>query len=136
MLLYMHHPWQPSPFAVFPSSQYVLTELNLLSSPQISGQMTSSGALLTSPGIPIGLPGNPFTLFRVGYWKIQLVLMENRAWAIESGWTWSGGTTTTKDTWTEIWGDGADSAVKDGAAIVIEDDFCSLHKVLKTKSRN
>ena len=27
-------------------------------------------------------------------------------WAKESGWTWSGGTTTTKDVWTEIWGDG------------------------------
>ena len=37
--------------------------------------------------------------------------MQNRAWAIESGWSWTGGSTTTKDTWTEIWGDGADAAV-------------------------
>ena len=27
-------------------------------------------------------------------------------WSIESGWTWSGGSTTSLDTWTEIWGDG------------------------------
>ena len=27
-------------------------------------------------------------------------------WAKESGWLWSGGSTTTKDVWTEIWGDG------------------------------
>ena len=80
--------------------------------------MKSSRALLTSPGIPIGLLGNPFTVFQVGYWKIQLVLTENLAWAIESGWTWSGGPTTSKDTWTEIWGDEADAAAKDGAAIV------------------
>ena len=45
--------------------------------------------------------------------------MENCSWAIESGWTWTGGSTTSKDTWTEIWGDGADAAVKDSAAIVL-----------------
>ena len=73
---------------------------------------------MTSPGIPIDPPGNPFTVFQVGYWKIQLVLTENRDWAIETGWTWSGGNSSTKDTWTEIWGDGADAAVKDDAAIV------------------
>ena len=28
------------------------------------------------------------------------------SWAIETGWTWSGGTTTSKDSWTEICGDG------------------------------
>ena len=28
------------------------------------------------------------------------------SWIIEAGWNWSGGTPTTKDTWTEIWGDG------------------------------
>ena len=44
--------------------------------------------------------------------------MENRAWAIESGWTWTEGTTSSKDTWTKIWGDGAGAVVKDGAAVV------------------
>ena len=44
--------------------------------------------------------------------------MEHCSWAIESGWTWTGASTTTKDTWTEIWGDGADAAVENiGAAI-------------------
>ena len=28
------------------------------------------------------------------------------SWSIETGWTWSGGTFTTPDLWTEIWGDG------------------------------
>ena len=28
------------------------------------------------------------------------------SWSIESGWVWSGGKSNTKDTWTEIWGDG------------------------------
>ena len=108
----------PSPFTVFESSQYVLFELNLIPSPHISFQMTSSGVLLTSPGILVGLLGNPFTVFQVGNWKIQLVLTENRARVIESRWTWSGGTTTSKDTWTEIWGDEANAAVEnDGAAI-------------------
>ena len=45
--------------------------------------------------------------------------MKNRAWAIESGWSCSWGNSSTKDTWTEIWGDGEGAAVKDGAAIVI-----------------
>ena len=52
--------------------------------------------------------------------------MENRAGAIESWWTWTGGSTTSKDTWTEIWGDGADAAVKDDAAIVTLILFCSI----------
>ena len=30
----------------------------------------------------------------------------NATWTIETGWTWSGGTASTRDTWTEIWGDG------------------------------
>ena len=30
----------------------------------------------------------------------------NSSWTIEVGWNWSGGTPTTKDTWTEVWGDG------------------------------
>ena len=28
------------------------------------------------------------------------------SWSIETGWRWSGGNSKTKDTWTEIWGDG------------------------------
>ena len=43
--------------------------LNLISSFQISVQMKSSRELLTSLGIPISLSENPFTVFRVGYWK-------------------------------------------------------------------
>ena len=80
--------------------------------------MTSSGAFVTSPGIPIGLPGNPFTVFPVGSWKIQLLLMENRVGAAETGWTRTGGSSTSKDTCVEICGDGVDATVKDGAAIV------------------
>ena len=97
----------------------MLTELNLLPSPQISGQMTSSGTLLTSPGIPIGPPGNPFTVFQVGYWKFQRVSRENHSFVVKTGFKWEGGSPTKRDTWTEIWGDGIDAAVKDGAAIVI-----------------
>ena len=44
--------------------------------------------------------------------------MENRTWAIENGWSCSGGNSSTKDTWTEILGDGAKAAVKDCAAVV------------------
>ena len=80
--------------------------------------MTSSGALMTSSGIPIGPPGNPFTVFPVGYWRIQLVSIENRSCVVEIGWTCSGGNSVTKDTCSEICGDGVDAAVKDGAAIV------------------
>ena len=78
-----------------------------------------SGALLTSLRIPIGLLGNPITVFHVGYWKIQLVFMENRSWGIESGWTWSEGSTTGKDTCVETCGDGVNAAVKDVVAIVL-----------------
>ena len=46
--------------------------------------------------------------------------MENRLWGIESGWTWSGGSMTEKDTCVETCGDGEDAAVKDDAAIVNE----------------
>ena len=73
--------------------------------------------------------GKSFYSFQVGYWKIQLVLTENRVGAAETGWTWTGGSSTTKDIWTEIWGDGLEAAVKDGAAIVsqiivmLEGDF-------------
>ena len=44
--------------------------------------------------------------------------MENRAGAIEIEWTWTGGSISSKDTCTEILGDGTDAAVKDGAAVV------------------
>ena len=30
----------------------------------------------------------------------------NNSWSKETGFTWSGGSTSSKDTWTEIWGDG------------------------------
>ena len=49
--------------------------------------------------------------------------MENRAGAIETGWTWAGGSTSSKDTWSEIWGDGAGAAVKDDAAVTIHSDY-------------
>ena len=45
--------------------------------------------------------------------------MENRVGAGETGWTWTGGSSTSNDTCAEICGDGVDAAVKDGAAIVI-----------------
>ena len=38
--------------------------------------------------------------------------MENRAGAIETGWTWTGGSTSSKDRWSEIWGDGAGAAAE------------------------
>ena len=44
--------------------------------------------------------------------------MENRAGAVETGWTWTGGSSSSKDTCAEICGDGGDADVKDGAAIV------------------
>ena len=53
--------------------------------------------------------------------------MENRSWGIESGWTCSGGSSTTKDIWTETCGDGADATVKDGAAIVVKWKWYNLN---------
>ena len=44
--------------------------------------------------------------------------MKNFVWKVETGWTWKGGSSTTKDTWTEIWGDGEGAAIKDDAAVV------------------
>ena len=44
--------------------------------------------------------------------------MENCVGAAETWWVWTGGSTSSKDTCSEIWGDGIDAAVKDGAAIV------------------
>ena len=37
---------------------------------------------------------------------------------LDSGWTWTCGSSTSKDTCVEICGDGVDAAVKEGAAIV------------------
>ena len=45
--------------------------------------------------------------------------MENCVGATETGWTWSGGSSLTKNTCSEIWGGWAGAAVKDSAAIVI-----------------
>ena len=44
--------------------------------------------------------------------------MENRSFVVETRFKWEGGSPTKRDTWTEIWGDGIDVAVKDGAARV------------------
>ena len=44
--------------------------------------------------------------------------MQNLEWKAETGWTWTGGSTTSKYTWTEIWGDGEGAAIKDDAAEV------------------
>ena len=80
--------------------------------------MTSPGALLTSPGIPIGLPGNPFTVFQVGYRKIQLVFMENHAGAYARFFASRGAKVVANDTVCDVHGDGVEAAVEDGAAIV------------------
>ena len=39
-------------------------------------------------------------------------------WTIESGWSWSGCSTTSADSWIDICGDGEGAAVKDDAAKV------------------
>ena len=44
--------------------------------------------------------------------------MENHSFVVETGFKWEGGSPTKRDTWTEIWSDGIDAAVKDSAAIV------------------
>ena len=45
--------------------------------------------------------------------------MYNFAWKAETGWIWSGGTwNITKDTWTEMCGNGERTTVKDDTAIV------------------
>ena len=49
--------------------------------------------------------------------------MENCVGAAANGWVWAGGSTSSKDTCSEIWGDGIDAAVKDGAAIVINLEY-------------
>ena len=48
-------------------------------------------------------------------------------WTIESGWSWSGCSTTSADSWIDSCGDGENAAVKDDAAIVyhvfVTDEF-------------
>ena len=44
--------------------------------------------------------------------------MHNLAWAFETGWSWSGGSTTSADFWINICVDGEDTAVKDDDAVV------------------
>ena len=56
--------------------------------------------------------------------------MENHAWRAEAGWTCSGGTPTSSETCTEIWGDEADAAVKDCAAIVVYNFVSDLRENL------
>ena len=55
----------------------------------------------------------------MGYWKIQPLLIENCVGTAETGCVWTGGSTSSEDTCSEIWGDGIDAVVKDGAVIVI-----------------
>ena len=45
--------------------------------------------------------------------------MESCSFVVETWFKWEGGSPTKRDTWTEIWDDGIDAAVKDGAAIEI-----------------
>ena len=94
-------------------------ELNRLPSPHISGQMTSSEMLLTSPGIPIGPPGNPFTVFQVGYRKIQLVFMENRVGAYARFFASRGAKVVANDTGCDVHGDRVDAAVENVNAAII-----------------
>ena len=67
--------------------------------------------------IQIGQCENSLTVFQVDYLKIHcslfIICKKSRNLIILSR-----GTTTTKDTWTEIWGDGESAAVKDDATIV------------------
>ena len=55
------------------------------------------------------------------------------SWAIETGWTWSGGSITTKDTWVEIWGDGirvnSNSNYCDDGNIIDGDGWSSICSV-------
>ena len=45
--------------------------------------------------------------------------MKNFVWKAETRWIWSGGTTsTTKNTWAKMCGDGEGAAIKDNTAIV------------------
>ena len=96
--------------------------------------MTPSGAFLTSFWIPIGLFRNLFKVFRLDYWKTQLFFIQNLALKAESGWTWTGGSTTSKVTWTEIWGDGENAAIKDDTAIVFSVDEKVSHDWLKIQT--
>ena len=77
--------------------------------------------LLTSHGIPIGLLENPFTVCLIRLLKNPVALHVKSWMKTEIGWTWTRGSTTTKDTWTETWGDEEHAVVKDGADAVSRD---------------
>ena len=79
--------------------------------------MTSSGALLTSLRIPIGLLEILLSFFRKTM-DNPTALYAKSCKKTETGWTLTEGSTTTKDTWTEIRGDEEDAAVKDSAAVI------------------
>ena len=64
-----------------------------------------------------------------------MLFMENHAWRAEAGWTCSSETPTSSDTCTEIWGDEADAAVKDGDAIVTSSSLTSEINKKYFKSR-
>ena len=44
--------------------------------------------------------------------------MQNLVWAIETGWFWYGGSTTSADSWIDICGDGESAAAKDDTTVV------------------
>ena len=52
-------------------------------------------------------------------------------WTIESGWSWSGCSTTSADSWIDICGDGEGAAVKDDATIVFK--LSLYHKTITMK---
>ena len=54
--------------------------------------------------------------------------MENRSWGIESGWSCSGGNSSTKDTCIGYCEDRVDATVKDGDAIVLQDIYKNNNK--------
>ena len=81
--------------------------------------MRSSGVLLTSLWFPIGLFGNFFYSFPSWLLEYSTAIHVKLCMKIETGWIWSGGAwTKTKDTRTEMCGDGEGATVKDDAAIV------------------
>ena len=43
-------------------------------------------------------------------------------WDIESGWTWSGGSQTSKDTCLELWGDDKNTTPNDGCSLDCKTD--------------
>ena len=61
--------------------------------------------------------------------------MENCVGEAETGWIWTGGSTSSKDTCSEICGNGIDAAVKDGTAIVSRNNLLN-HKLWLSYSGN